>query len=57
MASTKARLLTHDPSFTGFQKGREKCHKSKTIWENFAKFDPGLFIYVRPVGGLEKHFC
>ena len=24
---------------------------------NFAKIDPGQFIYVRPVGGLQNYFC
>ena len=24
---------------------------------NFAKFDPGSFIYVRPVGGPENYLC
>ena len=27
------------------------------ILGNFAKFDPGLFIYVRPVGAPENYLC
>ena len=42
-------------SMSALQKG-----KSAIILSNlgsFAKFDPGLFMYVRPVRGLEYDLC
>ena len=37
------------------QKGKSAINLSNL--GKFAKFDPGLFIYVRPVGGLEDYLC
>ena len=38
-----------------FKEGKSAINVSNL--GNFAKFDPGLFIYVRPVGGPENHLC
>ena len=35
----------------------EKSATNRTSLGKFAKFDPGLFIYVRPVRGLQNYLC
>ena len=36
---------------------RGKVPSIEVIQGNFAKFDPRLFIYVRPAGGVENYLC
>ena len=43
------------PQKGSFRRGKSAINPS--IEGNFAEFDPGLFIYVRPVGGLENYLC